>query len=159
RCTPVGGCKLMKGIIILILLTGCRVLGPYHPPEFPVQSHWKEVASVQEVASQTQMGRWWEIFADPVLNLLEERALQNSPSLQEAAWRVTEAWCSARGERAALFPTLALVPSGINEVAFTRVFDDDEEDEKREKKFRRIRISEYNLPLAAAYEFDLWGKL
>jgi NodT family efflux transporter outer membrane factor (OMF) lipoprotein len=52
--------------------------------------------------------QWWEMFDDPQLNALIQRALKDSPTLNKALAKVAEAEQEARKERAALFPRLDL---------------------------------------------------
>jgi outer membrane protein, multidrug efflux system len=135
---------------------------PYRPPAFSLQDSWKEAsegaASAPSESCQTEEQPWWQLFGDADLNALQEHALANSPTLKAAAWRVSEAWALAKADAAPLFPNLAFAPNGLNEVEFTRVYGE-EDFFGQEKKNRRLRISQYTLPLAASYEVDLWGKL
>ena len=50
--------------------------------------------------------QWWEMFGDPQLNEIVERALQQNPTIHKAVALVAEAEQEARKEKAALFPTL-----------------------------------------------------
>jgi NodT family efflux transporter outer membrane factor (OMF) lipoprotein len=50
--------------------------------------------------------RWWEMFEDPQLNALIELALIESPTINKALAKVSEAEQEARKEKAALFPKL-----------------------------------------------------
>ena len=54
---------------------------------------------------------WWEIFQDPVLNQLEEQALNSSYTLWAALERVIEARAQARINFAPLLPNLNFAPS------------------------------------------------
>ncbi|WP_374943265.1 efflux transporter outer membrane subunit [Sphingomonas sp.] len=85
-----------------LLLTGC--VGPR--PAIPVQA-----AIVAPPVWRTALGPgapiradWWQVFGDPVLARLVERALANSPDLGSAAARVEEARALARLARAQLSP-------------------------------------------------------
>lgn len=55
-----------------------------------------------------ELTNWWEIFNDPVLNQLEEQALNSSYTLWAALERVMQARALAQVNRAALFPGLLL---------------------------------------------------
>lgn len=54
---------------------------------------------------------WWEIFQDPILNELEEQALNSSYTLWAALERVIEARAQARINFAPLLPNLNFAPS------------------------------------------------
>ena len=51
--------------------------------------------------------RWWEMFEDPQLNGIIERALKESPTLQKALAKVAETAQEAKKQKAALFPHFA----------------------------------------------------
>jgi len=100
----------------LILLTGCA---SYHPEPIhtPHIDEWKSgCASESSVAFRE---KWWEIFGDPFLNELEEKALANSPSLLLAVDRIREREGFFQVERAPLFPHLQVGGS----ISRTRVPD------------------------------------
>src|SRR5271155_1755141 len=49
--------------------------------------------------------QWWEMFGDPQLSEVVERALEQNPTIHRAVALVAEAEQEARKEKAALFPT------------------------------------------------------
>lgn len=54
---------------------------------------------------------WWEVFNDPILNQLEEQALESSYTLWAALERVIEARAQARINFAPLLPAIGFAPS------------------------------------------------
>lgn len=126
-----------------------------------------------------QLDHWWEIFKDPVLDQLEEQALNSSYTLWAALERVIEARSTAQINFAPLLPNVSFAPSfsrtgslvqnpitgaaaGSASGGSTRSsgaaaapaaalpnFPND---------FRFVQ-SEYLVPLNLSYEIDLWGQL
>ena len=56
-------------------------------------------------------GKWWEIFADPELNALEEQLDINNQNIKQYFENFMEARAIVREARSQYFPTLAVVPS------------------------------------------------
>ncbi len=93
-------------------------------------------------------GRWWEIYADPQLSLLEDQVTASNQTLRAAEASFRAARAAAGVARAAFFPTLGATPA-----------------------FARTRTSqtlataspgiteEYSLPFDASYEVDFWGRI
>src|ERR1700733_7430245 len=84
----------------VILLTGCRTVGPnYNRPAAPTSPAFKEAppAGWKDAAPSDNIGKgnWWEIFGDPQLNDLETQAIAANQSLQAAEQRVLEARAAA----------------------------------------------------------------
>jgi NodT family efflux transporter outer membrane factor (OMF) lipoprotein len=106
----------------LVLLSGCRVGPPYHPPtpqavtapnykESTVNFHdtegWK-VASPQDAMIR---GNWWEIFGDPELNALENQLNINNQNLKEYFQNYMAARAVIAEARSQYWPTLTANPS------------------------------------------------
>jgi NodT family efflux transporter outer membrane factor (OMF) lipoprotein len=106
----------------LVLLAGCRVGPPYHPPtpqavtapnykESTVNFHdaegWK-VASPQDAMIR---GNWWEVFGDPELNALEDQLNINNENLKEYFQNYMAARAVIAEARAQYWPTLTANPS------------------------------------------------
>lgn len=129
-------------------------------PQYPESSNVWKVARPNDAA---QRGKWWEVFTNTELNALEEQVVVSNQTIAAAIANVQSARAVARQARAALYPTLAANPSftrsrtpflggrggtvttgsgggsvTIAPSAFTE--------------------SQYNLPLDASWEPDLWGK-
>lgn len=124
---------------LLLFLTGCQLLAPYKGPVTPTPDQWKTAYSSsdagqlgvpsqwKETSEKTQetespkepcvqdickdLNNWWEIFNDPVLNQLEEQALNSSYTLWAALERVVEARDQARISQAARWPFIGFNPS------------------------------------------------
>lgn len=142
---------MKKALFLLLLLGGCRTYQPDLPsPEIPAA--WKET-SLQETTAFLK-NRFWELFEDPVLNHLEEEAIQANFDLQIAASRIQQARSSVKKDRAARLPA-------VN--ASASVTDDETLLNPRSfgspRSLQRVEQRQYNLTADFSYELDLWGKL
>ena len=72
---------------VISLLTGCALIQDA-PGEVPiVNPQQAQLAQVIHLAnSGWPAARWWEGYHDPQLNMLVNRALQNSPTMQAARY-------------------------------------------------------------------------
>lgn len=121
-------------LTLTIALVGCQLLKPYTGPLVETPGHWKTTydapdagrsvpSSRKEGSIQTPIERshleearkdlanWWEIFDDPMLNQLEEQALDSSYTLWSALERVVEARAQAMVSRSSLMPGIGFDPS------------------------------------------------
>src|SRR3954468_5688214 len=141
-----------------MLVDGCMRAGPDYvrpkaqfPPAFIEPGPWKEAAPNDEAIR----GNWWEIYADPVLNRLEEQARASSPRVQAAAARVQQARAVLGFNQAALFPTLEFSP----DAARARVSGNRPDQPDKLPGNHEYVTNRFRLPLYASYEVDLWGKI
>ncbi|MBN1586093.1 MAG: efflux transporter outer membrane subunit [Candidatus Omnitrophica bacterium] len=156
--------KAAAGFMALLLVTSslmsCATVGPrYETPAMELPQEWKtrlESGEWKEASPQDEAdkGAWWEIFGDPELNRLEELALQENLTLEQALARVEQARALARVQKSELFPDLRFNPAAMRSRrtlssfgsgfggaggGFTQNF--------------------YSTPLDLSYEIDLWGRV
>ena len=105
-------------------------------------TQWQTPASTKTETAAPISATWWQEYQSAELSRLMTQAFANSPDLQIAALRVSQAEGSVRVAGASLFPTLALAGS-------TRSNYQDGKQTGNNSQ----------LSLGAAYEIDLWGKL
>ena len=90
------------GILFLILtgltplLGACKVGPNYSEAQPRLEQQWRETGSEVVQRGPAELSRWWEVFNDPVLNTLVQRATADNPSLHAAAVRVLQSR-AARG--------------------------------------------------------------
>jgi len=82
---------LLPVLAVTLLLGGCTSLGPdFVRPEVAEEKTWldenKEIAS-----TAAEPDEWWQLFNDPVLNTLVEKAYNQNLPLQVAGLRIYEA--------------------------------------------------------------------
>ncbi len=77
-------------------MQGCFGIGPkvgpdYSPPEVKVQDAWHQEITKGLEEGEANLQTWWNVFNDPVLNELIERAGENNLELKVAYARIKEA--------------------------------------------------------------------
>ena len=133
----------MKKIIIICLaaaMTGCGIYKPYTRPEIATDGLYGPIESA-DTASFGDMA-WQEVFTDPQLQALIERALAGNTDMQSAHWRVKEAEASLKSARLAYLPSFNFSPQGA-----ISSFDNSPASKT------------YNIPIAASWQFDIFNSL
>ncbi len=78
--------------IFLLLLSGCAEVGPnFRQPEATVSSAWLEAGDPRVKTDPAEYKNWWQVFKDPVLDRLMDRAYGENLPLRIAGVRVLEA--------------------------------------------------------------------
>lgn len=76
--------------LTLTLLSGCALIQDEPAQVAIVNPQQAQLAQVIHLAnSDWPAARWWEAYDDPQLNMLINRALQNSPTMQAARLRIS----------------------------------------------------------------------
>lgn len=142
---------MKKQILYLVcataLLSSCHIYKSYDRPEDITTAglYRDPVAENDTLVSDTaNFGNlpWREVFTDPQLQTLIEKALVQNTDLQTAALQVKEAQAALLSARLAYAPSLGLSPQGT-----ISSFD------------RSAATKTYSLPITASWEIDLFGKL
>lgn len=138
--------NIFKGALALALtlsLSGCHIYKKYETPtDTPLTKSYAE-ALAQEPDS-TAFGNlpWQEVFTDPVLVDLINRALTNNTDLRNAQLNVEAAQAQVLGAKLAYLPSVALAPNGAG------------------AKYASNDFSwTYQLPAQVSWEVDIFGKL
>jgi NodT family efflux transporter outer membrane factor (OMF) lipoprotein len=112
----------------------------------PPPKGWKE-AQPNDGALR---GKWWEIFADPALNALEEQVSISNQNVLQAEAQFNEAKAAVRIARSALFPLVTTTPSVTASQSSSRLSS--------------FGASSgvggiYDFPFNASYTVDVWGSI
>ncbi len=135
--------KAALGTALAVSLSGCHIYQKYETPtSTPLTKEYAEVKA-QEVDS-TAFGnlRWQDVFTDPVLVDLINRALENNTNLRNAQLNVEAAQAQLLGAKLAYLPSLALAPNGAGAKYASNPFG-----------------WSYQLPAQASWEIDIFGTL
>lgn len=141
----------IRNIIILGLatlsLTGCKSLyGTYKRPEVKTDGLVRDPANDQttlEGANDFGQLPWRDVFTDPNLQAIIEKALTNNPDLLNAALNIDIAEQQLGAAKLAFLPSLALAPQGTITHFGSHV----------------EATKSYTLPIASSWEIDLFGNL
>lgn len=137
----------------LLLVSACSVGPDYVRPALETPAAYKETEagksaqSVDDVVSRS----WWQIFADPELNSLEQQVEISNQNVAQAEAQFRQARALVQQARAAYFPTVTVgvgmtrtarsPTSGTGEVRDSRAFTD------------------HSLPVDVSWELDVWGRI
>ncbi len=136
---------------------GCAVGPDYRRPDVAAPAAFKEAASWQLATprDETVRGAWWEIYRDPVLNSLEQRATKGNQSIlaADAAYRAAAA--IARQAEASLWPTLGASAGITRSQQAVGTARANSIQSAPTSGLNNLRTAE----LTASWEVDLWGGL
>ncbi len=142
--------KYFKFVVAASLLTSCALYGKYERPDNVntkglIRDLTSDVDTLQ-VNTDENFGNlpWREVFTDPQLQSLIEKALENNTDLRNAALNVKMVEAQLKVSKLAFLPSLAIAPQG----SIARVMMDGAETSKT-----------YQLPIAASWTIDLFGQL
>jgi multidrug efflux system outer membrane protein len=106
---------------------------------------WKTAVPADDLAR----GEWWKLYADPVLDDLEKRALAANQQLHAAVARLDEARAAAGLARSGYFPSVIVDPSVVRERTSTTT----------DNTYPQPETTTYRGTLTASWEIDLFGRV
>lgn len=133
-------------VALAATLGSCNIYKKYETPsDTPLTAEYKE--AVEQGVDSTSFGnmRWQDVFTDPVLADLIERALANNTNLNNAKLNVDIAHAQLKGAKLNYLPSVALAPNGAGSKFFT--------DPSQSMGWS------YTIPLQVSWEIDIFGKL
>jgi outer membrane protein, multidrug efflux system len=99
----------------MLTLASCFSLAPeYVVPQSPASAGFKEIQTTAapagwktaEPSDHLPRGEWWKVFADPVLDSLEQQALEANYNLEAAMARVSQVRAAQAGAEANRMPSV-----------------------------------------------------
>jgi len=146
---------------LVLTITACTVGPQYQRPEALVPAAYKEAPPARfqaadgwkaaQPSDDASRGKWWEVFQDAELNALEEQVDISNQTLAVAEAQLRAARAAIGVARAPLFPTV----TGTASVAGTRQSQNRAGVQNPSSATR----ADYQLPLDASYEIDVWGRI
>lgn len=128
-------------VVSSTMLTGCGIYSSYKPAETVLDSLYGENYMVQDTVNFGDTD-WKEVFTDPKLQALIERALQNNTDYLSAQLNIDQAKASLLASKLSFLPSFALAPQGT-----ISSFD------------KQSASKTYQLPVTASWEIDIFGKM
>lgn len=139
--------NILLGALTLLALSGCKSLyGKYERPEVNTRGVFRDPISptdtltTPDTLSFAHMA-WREVFTDPQLQSLIQKALDNNPNLLKAALNIEMAQAQLKAAKLAFLPQFAFTPQGT----ITRFNDN--------------TTKQYDLPVTASWNVPLFGGL
>jgi NodT family efflux transporter outer membrane factor (OMF) lipoprotein len=120
--------------------------------EAQTQTEWK-TAQPNDAAIR---GKWWEIFGDPTLNELQEKAISSNQNIAAATANFLAARALVRQARSQYFPTVSTNPNltyarpSLGQVHAVI---------GSSTTFTPKPYTNYSLPFDASWEPDFWGRI
>ncbi len=142
--------------LILLVLTGCHIGPQYEKPMVEAPLEWK--AASESFASGACVENWWDVFQDDDLASLERQGIEKNRTLYVAIQRVSEARAMAGIAKSDLYPQAYLNPIYNNVNELIELYGVPQGLFPGFKTITRAHEQIYQLPVAMAYEVDLWGK-
>lgn len=151
---PSRNISCLISVVACVLLAACTAGTDYVRPDVATPATFKEMQSWKTAQPNDQQlhEKWWEMFGDPELNLLEEQVDISNQNLAQAEAQYRQALALVQSARASLFPTVSASlganrSSGNSNGATTAS--------------SRAGGPETNVSLAlnAGWELDLWGRV
>lgn len=137
---------------LMMIVVSCQVGPRYRPPPTYSPDEWAH-ASVD--IPTVCVDSWWEIFNDPLLDELEESAVNNNNNLYIALERVEQSLALVGIARADLYPQLSVDPLYMNQGILQKIFVSSA---GLPPTLREHQL-QYLMPLNLSYEVDLWGRI
>jgi NodT family efflux transporter outer membrane factor (OMF) lipoprotein len=137
----------------LLLISACSVGPDYKRPALETPGAYKEAEtatssrSLDDVVSRS----WWEIFADPELNTLEQQVEISNQNVAQAEGRFRQARALVQAARAAYFPTVT-VGVGVTRTAPSATAGSGTARNSQ-------TFTEHSLPVDVSWELDVWGRI
>lgn len=156
--------------VFILQLTGCAVGPSYSPPTAQAPADWTHWRSGDDSlrqpigTEQALSPTWWQVFNDPVLDALVQRAIQSSPDLRTAALHYAQARAQ-RGVTASQEGPDVNLNGGVSRQrqseygAGTRMLDALGGNRDRLADFLSQPFTLYQAGLDASWELDLWGRV
>jgi len=138
---------------MLLLADGCAVGPDYHRPDTPVPDAFKEAWQPAAPADAAPRGAWWQDYADPTLNDLEETAQRSNQTIRAADAQYRAAVAAVGGARAALFPTVGVTAQT------TRAYTASPFVSGSTANLSGRTTTSDRLTADLSWEIDLWGRL
>jgi NodT family efflux transporter outer membrane factor (OMF) lipoprotein len=145
------------------VLAGCNVGPKYLPPTMTAPAAFKEssaqfkeadgfaVAQPQDAALR---GKWWEIYNESELNVLEDQLNIDNQNIRQAFENFMEARALVREARSQYFPTVGVGGSYTRSRTSSNIGSASSTGTTAGKQSQV-----FSLPADASWESDLWGKV
>jgi len=124
-------------------MTGCHIYKSYETPtSTPLTKAYAE--ALEQPVDSTEFGNlpWQDVFTDPILVDLINRALESNTNLRNAQLNVEAAQAQLLGAKLSYLPSVALAPNGAGAKYADNAFS-----------------WTYQLPAQVSWEVDIFGKI
>jgi NodT family efflux transporter outer membrane factor (OMF) lipoprotein len=148
------------------LLAGCTVGPKFHTPTAETPAAYKELTpadykntegwKVAQPKDDALRGKWWEIFNDPQLNVLEEKVNVSNQNIAAAAASFFAARALVKEARSQLFPRVTTNPAITVQRPSAKLSNGKAGGSTSSSTGT---FTDYTLPFDATWEPDLFGRI
>jgi NodT family efflux transporter outer membrane factor (OMF) lipoprotein len=143
--------SLVPLFAITVLSGGCTALGPdFVKPEVAEEKTWLD-QNVEITSTSPDQAAWWEIFNDPVLDVLVDKAYQQNLPLQIAGLRIFEARAQLGIAVGLQYPQTQTAGGSASAVGLS-------ENSPNFSPAADSNFKNYQAGFDAAWELDFWGR-
>ncbi|HAA03572.1 MAG TPA: transporter [Syntrophobacteraceae bacterium] len=142
-------------VSLAALLFGCMKVGPdYVRPQVSLSPNWSEPRNQHVTTETAEYRAWWEVFNDPVLDRIIDRAYRENLSLKLAGVRVLEARAQLGVAVGGLFPQTQQASGYVN---YNRLSERSYLGASSQGNID-LDYLQGQIGLNAQWEIDFWGK-
>ncbi len=148
--------RLLAALCALLPCAGCSwfrngfKVGPeYETPTAPVASDWIDYEDPRVATEEQDLGEWWSVFSDPVLDSLIESVYAQNLTLRAAGARILEARARRGFAVGELFPQLQEAAG---------VFTVNKVSENSPIAFPNVWFQDWAAGFNLSWELDIWGR-
>ncbi|POF39891.1 RND transporter [Pseudomonas laurylsulfativorans] len=139
----------------LLAVSACTVGPDFQKPETTQIAEWAKpsTAAASQAVAETMDERWWEVFRDPTLSALSQRALTDNLDLKLAGSRLQQSRAVRQVITADRFPNTAASGSyGRNRNSAEGLSDPS-------SHHGQSAFNLWNAGFSASWELDFWGRV
>ncbi|MBV8503950.1 MAG: efflux transporter outer membrane subunit [Paucibacter sp.] len=142
---------MIAAAAVLALFSGCAAVGPdFKAPAAPESSAYRHAAGKAEAKLPAA---WWTVFGDATLDALEQRALQESPSVKASAERLAAASAQLGVTRSALTPQVRVAAS------IAESHSSQNTSQGIMLHHTSVKGMDHEIGASMSYEVDAWGRV
>lgn len=145
--------RKLTPLIAISTLSACTVVGPdYKEPDINWLQSWQPSSYGKTPAAKQQLdlGFWWKVFNDPLLNDLITTARRENPSLKIAGLRIFESRALLNIARSTLYPQLQQANGNATYI--------NTNNHGGKVPDRKQSFTSYGAGFSLGWELDFWGR-
>lgn len=134
--------RILMAMMLVATLSSCHIYNKYELPENnEIINSYNEALNAEIDSTSLGNLEWHEVFSDPLLQVLINKALENNKDYKNAKLNVDIAHAQLKGAKLSYLPSVSLNPNG------------------GASSYAGSQFSwTYTLPLAVSWEIDVFGK-
>lgn len=147
--------KYLLAILLLVVLASCKVGKKYARPDVPVPQQYRYASEATAADSSIAVVNWNQLFTDPVLQQLIEKALQENLDLQIAMRRLDMTSEYVKQAKLQLLPAINAQVSG----SYSNPSENSLNGISLSQFLKTDHIEDYTASLGLSWEIDVWGRI